>query len=294
MGEHELELGSDYLGTLREANELLPDIDALRARMEEDGYLLIRGLHNPKKVQAVRDLMFDKLAENDQIDLDSPLEMGVVKAGARGSFLGGSKALTRNEAFLGLVESPEIMGFFARFLKGDILTFDFKWLRVVGPGDNTGAHYDIVYMGRGAQNLYTCWTPITEAKYDMGPLVILAGSHRGEGFEKVRETYGKMDVDRDKVQGSFSNNPYELVDKFGGKWLTSEFEMGDVLIFGMHTMHGSLNNSSGRYRISCDTRYQRSEEPVDERWVGENPMAHYAWNEGEGVAMEDARKQWGV
>ena len=51
---------------------------------------------------------------------------------------------------------------------------------------------------------------------------------------------------------------------------------------------------SDRYRISCDTRYQRADEPVDERWVGENPKAHYAWHEGEMVPMEEARKRWGV
>ncbi len=294
MGERELELGSRYLGSLREANELLHDPEALKARMEEDGYLLIRGLHNPDRVKAVRDLMLANLAENEQIDLYSPLEEAVVREGAHGSFLGGSKSLTRNDAFLALVESPEVMGFFAHFLKSDVLTFDFKWLRVVGPGDNTGAHYDIVYMGRGSQNLYTCWTPITDVPYELGPLAILVGSHREEGFEKVRETYGKMDVDRDKVHGSFSNDPYEMVDKFGGQWQTTEFKMGDALIFGMFTMHGSLNNTSARYRISCDTRYQRADEPVDERWVGDNPPAHYGWFEGIAVQMEEARSQWGV
>ena len=47
--------------------------------------------------------------------------------------------------------------------------------------------------------------------------------------------------------------------------------MGDALIFGMYTMHGSLSNTTGRFRLSCDTRYQRADEPVDERWIGENP-----------------------
>ena len=107
-------------------------------------------------------------------------------------------------------------------------------------------------------------------------------------------TYGRMDVDRDHVEGAFSNDPLELIERYGGKWLSSEFETGDALIFGMFTMHGSLSNVSDRYRISCDTRYQRADEPIDERWVGENPKAHYAWHEGEMVPMEEARKRWGV
>ena len=132
---------------------------------------------------------------------------------------------------------------------------------------------------------------MADLPYLMGPLAILAGSHR---FERIRETYGEMDVDRDKVTGWFSNDPVKLVDTYGGQWQTAEFEMGDALIFGMYTMHGSLSNTTDRFRLSCDTRYQRADEPVDERWIGENPIAHYAWMEGKTVPMEEARQRWGV
>lgn len=291
MGKREMELGGAYLGELREANSLLDDPDALAARMDEDGYLLLRGLHRPEKVLAARRAILENLDANGQIDPAGTLLDGIVAEGGRGAFLGGSKTLTRSPEFLDLVESPEIMGFFARFLQGDVLTFDYKWLRVVGPGDFTGAHYDVVYMGRGTRNLYTCWTPLGDIPYGMGPLAILVGSHR---FERVKETYGTMDVDRDHVTGWFESDPLALVDTYGGQWRTTEFQMGDALIFGMFTMHGSLNNTSNRYRLSCDTRYQRSDEPVDERWIGENPIAHYAWTKGETVPMEVMRKKWGV
>jgi hypothetical protein len=291
MGHSELEMEGPYLGTLREANNLLGDALALRQRMEEDGYLLIRGLHNADKVAAARRAILENLDANGQIDRAHPVMDAVVAPGGRGAFLGGSKELTRAEPFLNVVESPEVMGFFARFLEADVLTYDYKWLRVVGPGDFTGAHYDIVYMGRGTRNVFTVWTPLGDVPYELGPLAILPGSHR---FDPVKATYGQMDVDRDHVTGWFSNDPIEIVDRYGGQWQTTEFRMGDSLIFGMFTMHGSLNNTSDRYRLSCDTRYQRADELVDERWVGENPIAHYAWTKGETVAMEVMRKQWGV
>jgi ectoine hydroxylase-related dioxygenase (phytanoyl-CoA dioxygenase family) len=128
----------------------------------------------------------------------------------------------------------------------------------------------------------------------MGPLAILAGSHQGEAYQKVRETYGRMDVDRDKVTGWFTNDPYEMIERFGGQWRTAEFQMGDVLVFGMYTMHASLTNVSNRFRLTADTRYQRADEPADERWVGENPIAHYGWMAGETVSMEEARKRWNI
>ncbi len=294
MAHREMELGSAQMGTLRDSNAILSDPKALQARMVEDGYLLLRGVQKRETVLATRRFLLENLAENEQIDLNYPLMEGVIKEGARGDFLGGSKQLTRDPLFLNTVESPEIMGFFAHFLEASVLTFDYKWLRVVGNGDFTGAHYDIVYMGRGTQNLYTCWTPLGDLNYDIGPLAILVGSHRGSAYERVRETYGKMDVDRDKVTGWFSSDPYEMLEKFGGQWQTTEFQMGDVLIFGMYTMHASLTNITNRYRLTSDTRYQRADEPVDERWIGENPLAHYSWQEGKTVSMEEARKEWKI
>ncbi|OGG46751.1 MAG: phytanoyl-CoA dioxygenase [Candidatus Handelsmanbacteria bacterium RIFCSPLOWO2_12_FULL_64_10] len=291
MGQRELELGGKYLGHLREANDLLHDPAALRARMEEDGYLLIRGAQEVERVRAARRVVLENLDANGQLDRGYPLMEGVAKEGARGQFLGGRKEITRRPEFLALVESPQIMGFFEHFLGGPALTYDYKWLRAIGPGSNSGAHYDIVYMGRGTQDVYTTWTPLGDVPLEMGPLVALVGSHR---FERMRETYGKMDVDRDHVTGSFSNDPAEVMDRHGGQWQTSAFKAGDVLIFGMFTMHGSLNNVSNRFRLSTDTRYQLASEPVDERWIGEDPIAHYAWTKGETVPMEVVRAKWGV
>jgi ectoine hydroxylase-related dioxygenase (phytanoyl-CoA dioxygenase family) len=183
------------------------------------------------------------------------------------------------------------MQFLSDFLGAPALTFDYKWLRTHRTGDFVGAHYDIVYMGRGTHNLYTVWTPLGDVPLNKGPLAILEGSQH---FERIKETYGKMDVDRDHVTGAFSDDPLDMIERYGGRWLTTEYQMGDALIFGMFTMHGSLNNMTNQYRISSDTRYQRADEPVDERWVGEHPIAHYAWLQGETVPMEEARKRWGV
>ena len=276
---------------LREANDLLGNLDALNARLEEDGYLLIRGLHNRRKVHAARQFLLEKLDENGQLDTSYPLSQGVPAAGKRGRFPGGNKQVTHDPACLDVVESPEIMDFCEMYFDAPVITYDFKWLRVIPPGGFSGAHYDIVYMGRGTKRVLTCWTPLDDVPFELGPLMLLVGSHR---FEAIRKTYAEMDVDRDHVTGSFSYDPIELVDRYGGRWETSSFEMGDVLIFGMYTMHASLDNTTNRFRLSTDTRYQRADEPVDERWIGEDPIAHYAWTKGETVPMEEMRKRWGV
>jgi ectoine hydroxylase-related dioxygenase (phytanoyl-CoA dioxygenase family) len=291
MAKREMELPGKYLGELREANDLLDDPAALRQRMEEDGYFLFRDFFQREEVLETRRQLVEVLQREGALHPDYPAMDAVAAPGHNGGFRGGDNDLTHAIAFRRLVESQTIMRFFQRFLGGEPLTYDYKWLRVVGPGSNTGAHYDVVYMGRGTHNLYTCWTPLGDVPYELGPLALLVGSHR---FEKVKETYGRMDVDRDHVIGSFSNDPIELVDTFGGQWRTSEFRAGDVLIFGMFTMHGSLNNTSDCFRLSSDTRYQLKGEPVDDRWIGRKPKAHYAWTKGQTVTMEEARAKWGV
>lgn len=294
MGKYELEFGTKYLGNLRDSNDILNNVPALQARMAEDGYLLLRGLQKRSNVDAARQMLLENLDKNSQIDRAFPLNDAVAKPGTGGKFLGGAQAITHTPEFLGVVNSPEIMGFFDRYFGEPSLTFDYKWLRAVGPGDNTGAHYDVVYMGRGSGRLHTCWTPLGDIPLELGTLAVLAGSHKLESYQKLRDTYGRMDVDRDKVQGWFSNNPVEMVERFGGQWLTTDFRMGDVLIFGMYTMHGSINNTTNRYRLSCDTRYQPAADPVDERWIGKSPIAHYGWHTGKTKTMDEARKEWGV
>ena len=291
MGKRELDLPGKYLGTLNEATELRGNPDALRDRLEEDGYLLIRGLLDRDLVLEARRQIVESMAEHGMLDPAHP-PMDAVKAPqGGGGFFGGENDLTKKPAFQEMVISEPVMSFFETLRGGPIATYDYKWLRVVGPGDFTGAHYDIVYMGRGTPNVCTCWIPIGDVPYELGPLAILAGSHR---FEKIKETYGKMDVDRDNIAGWFTNDPVEMVDTYGGQWRTAEFEAGDVLIFGMFTMHGSLTNTSDRYRISSDTRYQLADEPLDERWVGRKPKGHYAWMKTPPVSMEEARSKWNI
>jgi hypothetical protein len=80
-------------------------------------------------------------------------------------------------------------------------------------------------------------------------------------------------VDRDRDNnpysgGWYSKDPVEVQERFGGRWLTTEFQAGDLLVFTMFTLHCSLDNQSRRIRLSTDSRYQLASEPVDERWIG--------------------------
>lgn len=288
MGQVELEMGGRYLTEMRDSNDILGDEEALRNRMEEDGYLLIRGFHDREDVLKARLELLAHLRDTGKLAPGTPIEEGIIGPDNKGAML--QKSDLNLPALMHVVNHKRVMGFFDRFLGGPALTYDFKWVRGVPHGESSGAHYDIVYMGRGTRRLYTAWTPLGDISYEMGGLAVCLGSPH---FDKIKATYGQMDVDRDNVAGWFSDNPQEIVDSFGGRWATTEYRAGDALIFGMFMMHGSLTNSTNRYRLSVDTRYQLASEPVDERWFGAN-KGHYAWGKGKTKSMQEARAGWGV
>lgn len=294
IGQRELEWEGKYLTELSDCNDILEDTEALRNRLQEDGYLLIRGFHKREQVLNARMEFLRKLEAMGRLDPHAFVEDGVIGSENKGGMWGGGTEQLQPDfpQFLDVVNSPAVLDFFGRLLGGPAMTYDYKWPRAVAHGGNTGAHYDVVYMGRGTKDLYTMWTPFGDIPLEMGTLAMCLGSQH---FTKIKQTYGEMDVDRDNIAtGWFSEDPVEIVDRYGGQWATTAFEAGDAIIFGMYMMHTSLNNSTNRYRISADTRYQLASEPVDERWIGRKPKGHYAWGRTPQKSVAEARKEWGV
>jgi len=101
---------------------------------------------------------------------------------------------------------------------------------------------------------------------ELGALAVCVGSHSSESFRPLRESYGRTDVDRDGTPGWFTSDPLDVTAKFGGRWCTADFGAGDVMVFGMYTMHASTTNTTHRYRLSCDVRFQPQSDPLDPRW----------------------------
>ena len=284
---HEVKTESEYFGELRRSIDLVDDPEALRERMREDGYLYLPGYLDRGEVLAARREVTDRLAADGLLDPDYPAMEAVAgthpppgKRGVRNDIARTSPAVQR------VLYRGRMMAFHRRFLSGDVLHFDYTWLRAITPGRAAAPHCDIVFMGRGTPNLYTAWTALGDISYQMGGLMMLEGSHR---LERVRRTYGQMDVDsfcenrpsgelyasgQKRWSGHLSKNAPRLRDRLGGRWLTTEFRAGDLLTFGMFTIHASLDNQSNRVRLSSDSRYQLASEPADHRWVGEQPIAH--------------------
>lgn len=298
---------SAELGELTDSSGLLGDTKGLHERFERDGYLLLRQALDPEAVLAARQAVLNYLLDADEIDMSHPEDQAVAKPGAKGVYFGPKPEVSRHPDAMRVFEGPALTDFYTQFFGEPIATFDWKWLRAVGPEESTGIHYDVVYMGRGTHKLMTCWIPMGTISPDMGSLAICEGSHRSDGFKRLRETYGKFDVDRDNIKGDknigwFSHDPQEIVDAFGGQWKTTVFQPGDIITFGMWTMHASTVNTSGRFRVSADVRFQPKSEPMDPRWLGMKPRGNVQGLEREGqtleqanaMSMDQARANWGV
>ena len=287
MAGHELVFG-ETISCPRAANDIQEDTEALQARIEEDGYLLIRDFYDRETVLAARIDILEQLSEQGRLAVDAPLEQGVIGLESAGAVL-RNDVVVKMRNYLRVVNSARILTFFERFLGGPVLTLDHKWPRAVSRGVSTGAHYDIVFMGAGTNELYTVWTPLDDISLEMGPLAFCPGSNR---LDILRSTYGTADAHNDLTDGHLSRDPHDLIDRLGVRWASTPFRAGDVMIFGMYFLHGSLDNVSGRFRISTDNRYQLASEPVDERHMGPHPdQIPKAENR---KTMAEMREKWGI
>jgi ectoine hydroxylase-related dioxygenase (phytanoyl-CoA dioxygenase family) len=239
--------------------------------MLEDGYLYLPGLLERDQVLDVQRLVTGRLAAG----------------GDRQS----SHELARDNAPLaGLLYTGRMVAMFEKLLDGPIKHFDYTWFRAVpGGGQGTYPHCDIVYMGRGTFNLFTAWTPIGDIPLEVGGLMVLEYSHRqvatlANYLQRDVDVYCTNRQDAPDIEsgaktwqdwdGRLSGDPVSLRAKLGGRWLSADYQAGDVLVFGMATVHASLDNRSDRFRLSSDSRYQLASEPADERWIGANPVGH--------------------
>ncbi|MCW5547413.1 MAG: phytanoyl-CoA dioxygenase family protein [Opitutaceae bacterium] len=273
-------------GWLRSSEDLLGDPTALRTRLEDDGYLFIRNFFPQEIIRTARLSMLRRLDGANLLDKAYPLEDGIATKDKSITFM--PELARDNPDVQRVVFGPEIVGFYEKFFGGPIRHFDYIWVRSLGRGHGTSPHCDLVYMGRGTHRLLTCWIPYGEVPVDQSPLMLLENSHKKSARIK---NYLESDVDtycenrpeqvrKVKEEGGWShagwlsNNPVSLREKFGGRWLTAQFQPGDFLTFRMDMIHGSLDNATDRVRLSTDTRYQPANEPIDERWIGANPAAH--------------------
>ena len=203
-----------------------------------------------------------------------------------------------------VIGGETLLGFFAALFGAGARSYDFIWLRSQPRSHGIPPHCDTVFMGRGTPDVLTAWIPFGDIALRGGGLMLLEGSHRtsadrladyleqdvdsycenGPNAEAVRTGAMKWEHWREYAaskdwNGEITDDALELSRDWGGRWLTApEYRMGDVLIFTLRTVHAGTDNETDTLRLSTDSRYQRADAPIDERWIrgerGEDPVGH--------------------
>lgn len=287
---HAFELGSDALGELKRATSS-DDPRALRAQLDADGYLFLPGFFDRDDVLAVRQAIVERLGRSGALQPGTdPMDAVAIPGDEKveGFFFepDSHSDILKIEKLQRLLYDGRLISFYEALLGGPIRHFDFTWLRTTPPGKGAMIHTDIIFMGRGTSNLFTSWVPYGDVPREMGGLAIL---ERSLHDETIRTVYGSQDVDTycenlgqerpgnwewPNVNPTLAEDPAELRRSVGGRWLTTDYRAGDLLVFGMHTAHGAFDNQTDRIRLTSDSRYQLASDPIDERWIGPDPVGH--------------------
>jgi ectoine hydroxylase-related dioxygenase (phytanoyl-CoA dioxygenase family) len=272
-------------GYLRDSSGFLDNHGELRARLQADGYLYLKRFFLREDVLQVRKGILARLREQDLIQPSpDPLD-AIANPERRTVFM--PELAKNNRDLERLIYGGPVMELYQGLLEGPILHYDFTWFRPIGPGPGTAPHCDLVYMGRGTRQVLTMWVPFGDVALKLGGLMVLEGSHRKS---TLLRNYLSRDVDsycanragaeKAKISDSFlwdgklAKDPVSLQKKLGGRWLTAEFAAGDMVTFSVTLVHASLDNQTAEVRLSSDSRYQRANEAVDDRWVGADPAGH--------------------
>ena len=268
-------------GRLRESSEHAADGAMLRERLSEDGYVFLRDVLDTQAALRVRQIIADELNRLDVIDPDADPAAQLFPARPGVSLYKVLAGISQEER-RALTRQPELHAIFRAIFGEEAKALDHTWPRIASPGRGELPHSDWIFMRHGTPRLYTAWIPLMDLPLSHGPLMILENSHRDNPHSRQ---YLDMDVDRlgyfDAARfrhgafvhgGRYSRRPDRVREEFGTRWLSTDYRLGDVIIFSTRGLHATLDNRSKGFRVSMDVRFQPACDVTDPRYEGAHPI----------------------
>jgi hypothetical protein len=282
---------------LRDSSAAAAEGAELSRRLAADGYVFLRGALDVGEVEAARVEVFERLVGVGEIR--PPAVEGIATGESRRAETVGDlgafwRSVSQGPALRRVTHGPVLGSVLARIVGEPVRAHDYMFLRAAPLGRTTGLHFDYPFFTRATERICTTWVPLGDVPATDGPLVIVEGSHRFtdlhdaiRGFDVVYDTSRKAQLATDFA---------EFAESRDCRILTADFRAGDICVFGMFTLHGSLDNHSpvGRVRLSCDVRYQPATEPIDPRYFGPNPGGTTGAGYGELNGAKPLTQAWHV
>lgn len=264
------------------------------SRFDEDGFVVIRGLLDPKRdlaaVVTEYDSVLDALAQRWKTDghlteshdglpfaqrllktviearqpYDLAMDISLPQADIR-----NDTPMHHGPAVFALLRNPVLLDAVEQFIGPEIYSNPIQHTRIklpeslLPPEAWTGLtaridwHQDQGVLTSDADDseILTVWFPLTDAHLDNGCLAVVPGSHK-----------------RDLVTHCHNTNPLAMGQVSIPEMLVEPDQVpqpmdpGDVLFMHRRTQHSGLPNCSDRIRWSLDLRYQPIGEPTGREW----------------------------
>src|SRR5262249_35675728 len=206
------------------------DVPELRRRLDERGYLFLRGLVNTDGLMQVRRDILALCREHGWLNADAPLIEGLYSGipfpDPATEYMALYRQLIQLDSFNALSKSLEIVNLLGLLVGGELLVHARNIARISFPrnyASTTQPHQDFFYI-RGTPQPYTAWIPVGDCPRELGGLAVMEGSHR-LGFLDHAPAIG---AGGNAIRTAGMSLP----------WLTTDFVMGDIVVFHSHTIHG--------------------------------------------------------
>lgn len=275
---------SDHLLELRQSNDVQDDAAELRQRLEEDGYLFFRRLLDRQRLLNLRREMLTLMQAGGWLVQETDPIDGIANPDARSTegdveYTDVYHQVYRLQPFHEIAHSRQLIDLLERIRGCTMMPQPQNVARLWFPKfteHTTPIHQDFVHF-QGTHDNLTCWSPIGECPRELGGLAVLKGSHKVNRVLQHHFSLGAGSLHVDPAAHSELNN----------EWYTTDYEVGDTLIFPALTIHKALPNlTEDRLRVSLDNRYQRVGDPIAEHML--NPhlgsMSPLTW--------EDVYENW--
>lgn len=227
-----------------ESTASLADGGALQRQAGEQGYLCFRGLVDAFDIARLRKTCI--AAADRQGWLAAP-GTDRAAAGVRlldyedTNYINFLQEVLVSEPFNAVRRDPAIRHAVEAAMGKPAVPREADICRVFSPGTpelSTGPHQDFHYVGEPAAG-WTVWLPLGDCPLSLGPIAILAGSHKRGPLQHAGDGMTKCVAGLDAAT-----------------WSSGPLSAGDAVLFHSLTVHRSLPNlSDGRLRFSADFRF---------------------------------------
>jgi ectoine hydroxylase-related dioxygenase (phytanoyl-CoA dioxygenase family) len=136
-----------------------------------------------------------------------------------------------------------------------IFFYDQIFAKEPGATKRTPWHQDYPFLPVAGDEQLRIWVPFDKVGADGGAIHYLRGSHK---WDVVYHPIGFKDIP--EITDTYVNSPYEDWPDFEADyhkydWLIAEAEPGDLLLHHPRTIHGSLGNTTERFRRAITSFY---------------------------------------